>query len=280
MKDKIDYISMDRIRPNPFQPRARFDKEKIEELAESIKEEGLLEPIIVRKKGESFEIIAGERRWRAYQFAELKEIPAIIKNVDDIEAKEISLVENWHRLDLEPNEKENFVNHLWKDGEKSGRYKSIRNMSDKTGVPFATLKDLISASDDRRDMSGATQLSYTDFSAVRSIKEDTKIWEELLERRAEGKVKRDDLRKTTQVLKEKPKVKEAVKQGYTSIDEVIKLSSRNLEPEEVEKKIMEEESVISEIDTSEEIICPLCNKRLRLIHRDPEGHKIIETEEE
>ena len=66
-------------------------------------------------------------------------------------------------------------------------------------------------------------------------------------------------------MKEAPKVKEAVKQGYASIDEVIKLSSRKLEPEEVEGKIMEEEPIISEIDTSSVIICPICNKKLRHI---------------
>ena len=123
-------------------------------------------------------------------------------------------------------------------------------------------------------------MTYTDFRAVRGIKEDKKIWKELLKKREEGKVKSYDLERTTQVLKKSPKVKEAVKEGYVSIDEVIKLSSRNLEPQEVEEKVMKEEIVVSEIDTGEKITCPVCNKKLRLIHKDPEGHKIIELEEE
>lgn len=279
MKEQIEYIAINIITPNPFQPRETFNKEKIEELAESIKKEGLLEPIIVRRKGKTFEIIAGERRWRACQYVKLKEIPVIIKNVDDLEAKELSLVENWHRTDLEPNERERFIYNLWKEGEKSKRYGSIRDMADKIGVPFTTINDFILANEDRKELTGAGQLTYTDFSAARPIKDDKKIWEGLLEKRAEGKIKRDDLRKTTQILKETPKVKEAVKSGYASIDEVIKLSSRNLEPAEVEEKIMKTELIVSEIDTGKQIVCPICNKKLRIIHKDPEGHKIDEIED-
>jgi ParB/RepB/Spo0J family partition protein len=282
MIDSINYISIDKIRSNPFQPRESFDKEKIEELAESIKEEGLLEPIIVRKKGKTYEIIAGERRWKAYQFAGQKEIPAIIKDVDDFEAREISLVENWHRVDLEPNEKEKFIFDLWHDGQKKGRYKSINNMSEKTAIPYTTLSGLIYAHEEREEILSTKKndLSYSDFYEVRSIKGDKEIWTGLLERRGEGKIKSDDLRKTTKVLKEAPKIKESVKTGYTSLDEVIKLSSKGLEPTEVEEKIMEKELVISKVDTGKVIICPVCNKKLKLMHKDPEGHKIVELEEE
>ena len=82
------------------------------------------------------------------------------------------------------------------------------------------------------------------------------------------------------MLKGSPKVKEAVKQGYASIDEVIKLSTRNLEPEEVEEKIMEKGQIVSEIETQAEIKCPVCNKKLKIIHKEPDGHKVIEIEED
>ena len=113
-------IPTNKIHPSPFQPREMFDKEKLEELAASIKESGLLQPILVRKDGDGYQIIAGERRWRACQFAGMKEIPSVVRDPspDDLETRELSLAENWHRLDLESAETEKFVYQLWRDGSK------------------------------------------------------------------------------------------------------------------------------------------------------------------
>ena len=102
-------IPIDKIRPSPFQPRETFPKEEIEELAESIKGSGLVQPILVRKTGETYEIIAGERRWRAAQFADLREMPVMIKEAGDAEARELSLIENWHRIALKTTEAETFI---------------------------------------------------------------------------------------------------------------------------------------------------------------------------
>ena len=93
-------ISIDRLTPNPNQPRKTFYEETITELAESIKEQGLLSPIIVRPDGNKYQIIAGERRYKAAQQAGLKEVPALIKKVSDGEARIISLIENIQREDL------------------------------------------------------------------------------------------------------------------------------------------------------------------------------------
>src|SRR5688572_12387433 len=90
------------IRPNPFQPRKYFDAEKLEELAASIKENGILQPLIVRRKGTDFEIVAGERRWRAAQRAGLTEVPAIIRGYTDQEMLAWALIENLQREDLNP----------------------------------------------------------------------------------------------------------------------------------------------------------------------------------
>lgn len=98
-------ISIAALKPSPSQPRRLFDKNSINELAESIKSKGLVQPILVRpsKTNEnSYEIIAGERRWRAAQIAQLHEIPAVIKNLDDVEALEIAIIENIQRSDLSP----------------------------------------------------------------------------------------------------------------------------------------------------------------------------------
>ena len=89
-----------RIRPNPFQPRRVFVKEALDELVASIKEHGVLEPLLVRKAEEGYELIAGERRWRAAREAGLKQVPVIVREATDLQALEIGLIENLQRADL------------------------------------------------------------------------------------------------------------------------------------------------------------------------------------
>ena len=102
---KIRKIKIIDIEPNVNQPRRNFDAEAIEELSESIKVYGVIQPIIVRKKDDYYEIIAGERRWRAAKKAGLTEIPCIVRDEDERKAKEIALIENIQREDLNPIEK-------------------------------------------------------------------------------------------------------------------------------------------------------------------------------
>lgn len=90
------------VRPNPFQPRQQFKREELEALAESIKTHGLLQPILVRPKDGEYELVAGERRWRAAQLAGLTEIPAIIRHCSDDELLALALIENLQREDLNP----------------------------------------------------------------------------------------------------------------------------------------------------------------------------------
>ncbi|MBC7464907.1 MAG: ParB/RepB/Spo0J family partition protein [Bdellovibrio sp.] len=100
---RIWKIAIDKMVPGAYQPRKHFDKMLLEELATSIKENGLIQPITVRKRpAGGFEIIAGERRWRASQLAGLHEVPAIIKTVTDKEALQIAIIENIQREDLDP----------------------------------------------------------------------------------------------------------------------------------------------------------------------------------
>jgi len=95
-------VSIIKVEPNRDQPRKNFDEDTLEELADSIKQFGLLQPILVQDRNTYYEIIAGERRWRAAKKAGLKEIPVIIKNYTDQEIVEISLIENIQREDLNP----------------------------------------------------------------------------------------------------------------------------------------------------------------------------------
>jgi len=109
----VDKISIRSIKPNPYQPRQKFDKTSLEELTASIKEKGILTPITVRKVGNQFILIAGERRLRASKKSGLKKIPAYIINVaDDAEMVEMALIENIQRENLNPIEEAEAYNYL------------------------------------------------------------------------------------------------------------------------------------------------------------------------
>lgn len=95
-------VKITEIMPNKNQPRKAFDAEKLEALAESLKEHGLIQPIIVRKSDDGYIIVAGERRWRAARLAGLKKLPVIVKEYDDMAVKEVALIENLQREDLNP----------------------------------------------------------------------------------------------------------------------------------------------------------------------------------
>ncbi len=100
--NRVWSMAIEKVFPNKSQPRKDFNKEPLEELAQSIRTQGIIQPITVRKKDGGFEIIAGERRWRAAQIAGLQEVPVIIKNVSDQKVMELALIENLQREDLNP----------------------------------------------------------------------------------------------------------------------------------------------------------------------------------
>ncbi len=95
-------LKVNQIEPNREQPRKNFDEDALQELADSIKKHGIIQPLVVQKKGEYYEIIAGERRWRAAKIAGLKHIPVVIKDYSEQEMVEIALIENIQRQDLNP----------------------------------------------------------------------------------------------------------------------------------------------------------------------------------
>ena len=93
-------VPIEKIIPNPDQPRKQFDSDALDDLVSSIREKGVLQPLIVRKSGDNFEIVAGERRWRAAQRAKLHELPVIIRDFTDTEVLEVAIIENIQRADL------------------------------------------------------------------------------------------------------------------------------------------------------------------------------------
>ena len=140
------------IAANPYQPRCNFDEEKLQELAASIKEFGVVQPVVVRKKGRSYELVAGERRLRAAGLAGLTKVPAIVKDYDDAKMMEIALIENIQRHDLNPIEEAQGLRRLMQEFkltqeqtvEKVGRSRSaVTNILRLLNLPEQVQKQII-----------------------------------------------------------------------------------------------------------------------------------------
>jgi ParB family chromosome partitioning protein len=101
-EDRVLYIDINDIRPNNAQPRKNFDEEKLGELASSIKTNGVIQPLIVRESTSGYELVAGERRWRAARMAGLRNVPCIVRNFDDRQNAIVAIIENMQREDLDP----------------------------------------------------------------------------------------------------------------------------------------------------------------------------------
>ncbi|MBI3522055.1 MAG: ParB/RepB/Spo0J family partition protein [Chloroflexi bacterium] len=143
-------LPIDKVIPNPEQPRMTFHEETIQELAASIREHGVLQPILVRPAGDRFEIIAGERRWRASKVAGRETVPAIVERFDDATALEIALIENLQREDLSPLDEAT----IYKKMTDELGY-SIRNLATKLGKDKGYVENrlrLASAPEDVREM--------------------------------------------------------------------------------------------------------------------------------
>jgi ParB family chromosome partitioning protein len=146
----IREIPLEKVQANPSQPRMTFHQETLQELAASIKEHGVLQPILVRPAGDTFEIIAGERRWRASKLAGKETIPAIVERFDDATALEIALIENLQREDLSPLDEAVIYKKM--TGELGY---SIRQLASKLGKDKGYVENrlrLASAPDDVREM--------------------------------------------------------------------------------------------------------------------------------
>jgi len=255
-RTEVRMIPVDKVIPSPFQPRESFPKESLEELSSSIKESGLVQPILVRKKGSNFQIVAGERRWRAYQLGGLKLIPAIIRDVDDLEARELSLIENWHREDLTDAEREKMVYSLWVEGKKSGRYLQIEDMAKKFGVSRRLIEGFIKSWEDKK------AVGYP-IETPTFVMRETKGLEKEVRKELISKIERGDVRKETyavreyvNVLKEAPKpIQKAILKPKSRVTptvakRVLKLpEERQIEAiKQIEALRLEEEEAISHIE--------------------------------
>ncbi len=136
--DSVVELKINDISPNEGQPRKDFDEEALKELSDSIKENGVIQPIIVQKKGSGYRIVAGERRWRASRLAGLKVIPAIVRELTDQQTMEQALIENLQREDLNPLEEAMAMNNLLKN-----HRMTQEQLAKKLGKPRATIANTI-----------------------------------------------------------------------------------------------------------------------------------------
>ena len=148
----VQELLIKNIAANPYQPRCNFDEEKLQELAASIKEFGVVQPVVVRKKGRNYELVAGERRLRAATLAGLTKVPAIVKDYDDAKMMEIALIENIQRHDLNPIEEAQGLRRLMQEfkltqeqtAEKVGRSRSaVTNILRLLNLPEQVQKQII-----------------------------------------------------------------------------------------------------------------------------------------
>jgi ParB family chromosome partitioning protein len=131
-------VAIDRIDPNPYQPRTQFREEALAELAQSIRASGIIQPLVLRRNGDRYQLIAGERRWRAALQAELKQVPAVIRDVPETQALELTLVENLQREDLSPIEQAKAFDRL------SGEFGMTQDeVAQRTGKDRATVSNTI-----------------------------------------------------------------------------------------------------------------------------------------
>lgn len=131
---RLSEIDIDRIRPNPQQPRERFDELALEQIAQSLREHGVLQPVVVRRAGDRFELIAGERRWRAAQRAGMTKIPAVVREADPQQALELALIENLQREDLNPMEEAAAYEGLLRQGDLTQEQLAARVGKDRATV--------------------------------------------------------------------------------------------------------------------------------------------------
>lgn len=195
-KDSVVELKINDISPNVDQPRKKFDETLLNELAESIKENGVIQPIIVQKKNDGYRIVAGERRWRAARIAGLEVIPAIVRELTDKQTMEQALIENLQREDLNPIEEAYAMDNLLKT-----HNMSQEQLAKKLGKPRATIANtirLIKIDESLHDLIRNGDLSAGHAKAILALKDaedqrkaaDVIIAKDMTVRQAEEYVRR------------------------------------------------------------------------------------------
>lgn len=238
-------IDISKIKLNPNNPRKKFDKEKLRELSDSIKERGLINPIQVKKVGNDYELICGERRLKAHKLANKKTIKAIIKDYNSKSDEMVeSLIENLHREDLNSVEKENFITTLWE----TGKYKNRGELARAIGLSNQQTRTIIEVKGIRKKTSAGSDISTRDIREVIPAKllEDKK---KILGKVKKGEINSDKIREVAKVINKSPiDVKQAYFSDKISIQQADKISK--IADDKTRKKMITAHKNIKSIDRS------------------------------
>jgi ParB/RepB/Spo0J family partition protein len=237
---ELKMVPIDKIQPNPFQPRESFEKESLKELADSIKDASIIQPIIVRRHKEGYQIIAGERRWRAAQMVNLKEIPCIVKDVVDERVLLESLVENLHRRDLTDIERENAIYELWKNKAALG-ITTKTELAKTLGVSENRVQDDIESWEFRHKEEGIPPSTPT-YIISRTQGLPTEERKKIIEKVEKGEFQAQDAYTAVKVLRKAPEPikKEILKPKSRITPEIAETIIEKLPDEEEQSVILEE----------------------------------------
>lgn len=229
-KNSVIEVDINKIEPGVGQPRKNFDREKIEALAESIKEHGIIQPLIVTKENDLYYIIAGERRWRAARVAGIKKVPVIEREASTKEVVELALIENIQREDLNPVEEAEAYNKLIKDY--SMTQEQVATIVGKSRPAVANMLRLLNLSKEVRNMLISGEISVGQarpLLAIEKAKEQNEVAKyivkaELNARQIEQYVKKYLNKKEKNVEKEKINVDAVNKQEIKYVQDKLRAS--------------------------------------------------------
>jgi len=236
---KLKMISVSEIQPNPFQPRERFEKDSLKELTESIEEAGILQPVVVREHGFNFQIVAGERRWRAAQMAGLKKIPCIIKEVVEERVLFESLIENLHRRDLTDTERENAVHEIWANRDDFA-IKTKTELARRLGISEHKVSDDIDSWEFRHKQKIPLGVSTDVIRRTRGLKPKTR--KRLIVKVDKGQIKASEVDTTARVIRSGSDIlkRELLKPKPTITPKMAETIMTRLPTEEEQRQIIDE----------------------------------------
>ena len=249
---ELKMVPINEIRPNPFQPRESFEKESLKELADSIKDADIIQPIVVRQLGFNYQIIAGERRWRAAQMASLKKIPCIVKDLEDERVLLESLIENLHRKDLSDIERENAMHELWEDD----LFKTRTDLAKALGVRVEKVKEDIEAWEFRQETRANSHVPTWVIGRTRGLPRQDR--ERIIEKVQEGEFRTTEILDIPKIVRRAPKVvkEELLKPKSFVTPKIAQTIVESLDNEEEQNVILEEvkRSRLTEDEVKDRII--------------------------
>lgn len=176
--ERVQQLPVEKVQPNPDQPRKHFDEQALGELAESIKNYGIVQPLVVTKEGDAYIIVAGERRWRAAQKAGLKHVPSIVRSTEELEQLEIAIVENVQRVDLSPLEQALSIERL--HDQFSFNYGDIAKRLGKATTTVNNIVRLLQLPDEAKQALKDQRISEGHARAILALKDMPEKQQELL----------------------------------------------------------------------------------------------------